>query len=407
MLATLRRGWCSFFFFAAVLAAAAYPALDARAGGFTVNGTSCRASTMGNAFTAVADDASAVYYNPAGLTQIKATVFDGTFVFAFPNNKYTNSTNNVTTTSHPFFFAPTAFLSAKLSDKMAFGFGLYSPFGRKTSNTANAAVGNLTSDATALRLDFVPTMAFQMGEYLSVGLSFVGSYVRIGSNSMGFDENGSGYGFTGQGGILLKPHKRFRMGVSFRGPMTSYVTGTGTFGAESGAFTSDFEFPAVLNTGLAWQVLDNLLLAVEFDIEMWSRISAIVRKYQNPTLNAMGTSPLNADDSYDARFGLLYKPIPPLEIRFGYSFVGGAIPVNSMIPAQPDYDTHVFAVGVGQHIWRFRFDLGYEFNYSPTRTATTGPFPGNYSNMVHVITTGMSYRFGKLPERPPRPAKEG
>lgn len=379
-------------------------ASEALAGGFTVNGQSCRAGTMGNAFTAVADDPSAVFYNPAGLTQIQGTVFDGTFYFAFPHNKYTNSTNNVTTTSHPFVFAPTAFLSTPISDKIVFGFGFYSPYGRKTSNTANAAVGNMKSDANALRLDLVPTVAFQLGEYLSLGVSFVGSYVRIGSDSAGFDENGSGYGFTGQGGILLKPHKRFRVGVSFRGPMTSYVTGTGSFAGQTGAFTSDFEFPAVLNLGLAWQVIDKLLLAVEFDIEMWSRIDAITRKYDNPTLNAMGTSPLNADDSYDARFGLIYKPLPPLEIRFGYSFVSGALPANNMIPAQPDYDTHVLAVGFSQHLWRFRFDLGYEFNYSPTRTATTGPYPGNYSNIVHVISSGMRFQFGKMPKRPGPPS---
>jgi len=34
-------------------------------------GASCKAVAMGQAFTAVADDFSAAYYNPAGLTQIK------------------------------------------------------------------------------------------------------------------------------------------------------------------------------------------------------------------------------------------------------------------------------------------------------------------------------------------------
>ncbi|MFC1889196.1 hypothetical protein ACFL4G_05510, partial [Thermodesulfobacteriota bacterium] len=38
-------------------------------------GASYKAIAMGQAFTAVADDYSAAYYNPAGLTQIK-TIFE-------------------------------------------------------------------------------------------------------------------------------------------------------------------------------------------------------------------------------------------------------------------------------------------------------------------------------------------
>ena len=34
-------------------------------------GASCKSIAMGQAFTAVADDFSAAYYNPAGLTQVK------------------------------------------------------------------------------------------------------------------------------------------------------------------------------------------------------------------------------------------------------------------------------------------------------------------------------------------------
>lgn len=403
MLKTTLHRWNSLIVCAIVVLVATCLSLEARAGGYSLNGVSSRASTMGNAFTAVADDTSAIYYNPAGLTQIGATVVEGSLTFAFPDNKYTNSVNNVSTSSNPFIFSGNAFFSTNLSEKMAFGFGIYAPFARKTDYTANAAVGGMTQKAQVLRMDFVPTMAFDLGPYLSLGVSLVGSYVRVSSDILGFDESGSGYGFTGQGGILLKPHKRFRMGVSFRGPMSSHVTGTGTLGPQTGSFTSDFEFPAVLSTGLAWQVIDQLLIAVDFDIEMWSRITSIVRQYQNPVLNAIGTTALNADDSYNARFGIQYRPIPPLEIRVGYAFLGGAVPPNNIIPAQPDYDTHALSVGVSQYLWRFRFDLGYEFNYSPTRTSTAAFFPGNYSNTVHVITSGISYRFGKLPERPPQP----
>ena len=39
------------------------------------NGVGARALSLGEAFTGVADDASALYYNPAGLTQMKGIAF--------------------------------------------------------------------------------------------------------------------------------------------------------------------------------------------------------------------------------------------------------------------------------------------------------------------------------------------
>ena len=43
------------------------------ASGFQINENGARAMSMGNAFTGVANDASAVYFNPAAITQLSGT----------------------------------------------------------------------------------------------------------------------------------------------------------------------------------------------------------------------------------------------------------------------------------------------------------------------------------------------
>lgn len=70
------------------------------AGGTAVNGEGIRGSTM-QAFTAVADDPSAIYYNPAGLTQLKGTNVQASATYIAPNVKYNNTiTQSQTNSTH-------------------------------------------------------------------------------------------------------------------------------------------------------------------------------------------------------------------------------------------------------------------------------------------------------------------
>ena len=45
------------------------------AGGFQINEHSARATGLGGAFTGIADDPSAIYFNGAGITQLNGTAF--------------------------------------------------------------------------------------------------------------------------------------------------------------------------------------------------------------------------------------------------------------------------------------------------------------------------------------------
>ena len=60
----------------------------AQAGGFQIQDQSTRAMGMADAFVASADDASAVYYNPAGLTRLSAPQVIGNVYFAHADVHY-------------------------------------------------------------------------------------------------------------------------------------------------------------------------------------------------------------------------------------------------------------------------------------------------------------------------------
>ena len=128
-----RRPLCALLAGCLALAPAAFPSA------FSINELGVRAQGMGGAFTSLADDASAIFYNPAGIAfqkgmqmEMDSLVVVGLFRFfplttppgtAVPSNGYSGSVKP--------HFLPVAsmYMTKSLSDKLSIGFGLYVPFG--------------------------------------------------------------------------------------------------------------------------------------------------------------------------------------------------------------------------------------------------------------------------------------
>lgn len=370
------------------------------AGSSATNGVAPRAKSMQNAFTAVADDPSAVFYNPAGLTQIGGTEIDAGAMLIFPNLDYTNTRTGSSSSSTQTAVGYDVFLSTDVVKPVVLGFGVYAPFARVTDYTANAAVGRVPQTSEFLRLDFVPTVALEVGPAVSLGVGFVASSITVRSNILGFDEHGSGSGFTGQGGVLFAPHPRVKLGLTYRGPMAAYVSGSGTLrGVGTDHFHATVHFPGTASLGLAWQALDALLLACTVDWEMWSYVKDIRRHYTNPVHQALGVTVLHAHDAYNFRLGVIYTPWRQGEWRAGYAYLTAAVPADHIVPAMPDYTGHAVSLGYSQ-IWKqFRLDLGYEFDVSPPRQSQSAIFPGTYKVTNHVLLVGVAFRLGGPAQR--------
>src|SRR5262245_62428863 len=114
------------FLFAAIAFA---PVLDASANGFRLADQDAFATARGEAFTATADNASAIYYNPAGITQlggnnlrlgIYGIYFDPTFTPPPPGNNETFHIKDKLAAVSQFFYTytPTNF-------PLSFGLGIY------------------------------------------------------------------------------------------------------------------------------------------------------------------------------------------------------------------------------------------------------------------------------------------
>src|SRR5689334_518463 len=110
-------------------------AQNASANGFALPDQDAFASARGEAFVATADNPSAIYYNPAGITQLEGNNLRGGIygIYLDPTYRPPNGAPNAANTYHienklaavPQFFCTHTLESLPLS----IGLGIYSPYG--------------------------------------------------------------------------------------------------------------------------------------------------------------------------------------------------------------------------------------------------------------------------------------
>src|SRR5215471_15700397 len=111
----------------------------ARASGFSILELGGRGSGMGGAFTAVADDGSALFYNPAGIgfqkglrIEMDGFLVKGNYHFfpsSTPPGTIVPKEGYSGTVSPTVQFLGNAFMSKDVSKKWTLGMGIYAPFG--------------------------------------------------------------------------------------------------------------------------------------------------------------------------------------------------------------------------------------------------------------------------------------
>lgn len=220
---------------------------------FFISELGARAEGMGGAFTAVADDPSAIFYNPAGIAfqkgtqiQMDSLVVVGLFRFTpsstppgtvVPPNGYSGSIKP--------HFIPVAslYFTKELSPKWTFGFGAFTPFGLAAnfanfndSDPANTKfVGRFAG--TRARLEsfwFQPTVAHKISENSSIaaGVAWVHTHLLYETSILNPVDDGETFGtqvaallFPGQNPVAaaksigrLLPEGRFRLAGTSNSP---------------------------------------------------------------------------------------------------------------------------------------------------------------------------------------------
>ncbi|KPA17502.1 long-chain fatty acid transporter [Candidatus Magnetomorum sp. HK-1] len=192
----MKRVFLTFLFgFVLILSFSSY----ATAGLMDTLGLGSKATAMGGAFAAYADDPFAIYYNPAGLTQIdKFTVSNGLHM-AYPSIKvnnfhieggifndygYGSPPQTIQLKNEQFSGycdisnmekvapAPHFATAYPLSDRIVAGFGIYAPFGAEAYWPGNPSQNPGAYNSTYgkfVRIAATPTISFKLNKKWSFG----------------------------------------------------------------------------------------------------------------------------------------------------------------------------------------------------------------------------------------------
>jgi long-chain fatty acid transport protein len=398
----------------------------AGAAGFAILQQGTAAMAQGNAFVAQADDPSAVFYNPAGLMQLKQPEIYFNTVFSSTNRTYTSPGGAYTTAKHEIFAIPAFYGVLPVHERVVLGFGMFSPFGMGTTWPPEWAGRYLTTSSRLKTYNANPVVAVKVLDNLSVaaGLDVLYSSVQIRRRSLRMlafpvlsemknDYEGDGFGLGYNLGLLYEPVEGIKFGVSYRSQIK--VTHSGDLRV---SLTTPVQgdatvvYPPSVTWGVAYSQLKPFVF--EFDVTWtgWSTYDNLHLLLKQPipgTLPGQIMTDISQEknwfDAFAFRLGANYEVQPGMKVRAGYIYDMTPVPNSSFDPTVPDANRHILTVGGDYQINRFTLGLAYNFILSENRSKANNlgvngvPLPaalqanGKYKSDNHSLGLSLSCKF--------------
>lgn len=441
----------------AVLVILLFAAASANAAGFRLPEAGAKAMGMGFAFTAQADDPSAIYFNPAGLTQLEGqNVMVGVSYVKQNGATFTGTTPltlgaQVTEKQKDLnFFIPNAYWTRKASPNFSYGIGIFSPFGlgQEYENRNTSIFRNQITKIDLQTIVVNPTVAYKVNEVLSIGAGidfmygkaklqkagvlFVPSPLNIFQLDLDGDGTAWGYNF----GLLLTPTKQVKVGFSYRSPFqleikggdvkifnidgsvpfvpnpvpppaaftAAQVFGGTTFNTKA---STTVNMPATATLGVAY-VADRLTVEADADWTFWHSFRNLnIDIANNGPLLPDSLTPKNWEDVVALYVGAEYRVTAPLALRLGFRYDPTPVPAETMGPELPDATRLYYCAGAGYKYANWTFDLAYMYVDKKDRTVNNQSVPpidpltgkpgtgfnGTWKGDAHVVALDLGYRF--------------
>lgn len=400
------------------------------ANGTLVDGVGAKSMGMGGAFTAVADDTSSMFHNPAGLAGQEGKTLEAGVNLMYPRPWYTDAENSGTYAGRLVWTLPQfGFVNKNEDSNLALGLGFFTVAGLQVKYSLNhSTLGEQPYESKLALSKVVPTVAYKLTPKLSLGagLNFgieefdlklpyvVQTGVLAGTTALA-DIKTSGQGFGGIFGLLYEVNDKTKIGLTYTTKMDVDLQGGTPFIATVGSAHYDvnveYHWPTTLSLGLAHQPSDKFRFASDVVWVNWasSNEELVLRLSEgtNSTINGLAGSssiediiPMNWKDRFVFHFGSEYYLNPKTTLRAGYIYGKSPIPDSTLVPVLAAIMEQTVTLGVGykpQESWEYNVAYQYSFKHEQT-TGQSGLVGGDFNNSKNKIYSNsviltLTYRF--------------
>jgi len=414
----------------------------APANGLNLNGLGSRAQGMGGAFVGVADDFSAVFWNPAGAAGFRQTTFGFYATDLMPRMTYRMDSAIPD--------APVVDAKSKVSHYLGFLAGYYKPLSSKVviglgigTPSAQGAMWNgadFTSLSDGVAYDrssriyvfsFSPLVAVKLSDAISVGMTL---NINCGTSSLKmpaglssfpisidpvdlgqYEENATGWGFGATFGVLVRPIDTLSIGLTVRTPSTITFDGSARMSnmtlfdlPGSSDLRREISWPLWAAGGVSFRPIGRLLLSADVQWTQWSKLDQIRTTFIDPIWAELGAvegrdvQVLDWKNTAQIRFGAEYMLDGTTALRAGYYNDPAPGPDSTLSVLLPIHTFNVFSIGVGKTVGDLQLDFGLAYLAGNKRNAFTvhaallglpTGMEGIYGTHAVVPTASVSYKF--------------
>jgi long-chain fatty acid transport protein len=402
-------------------------------------GIGSKATAMGGAFTAYADDPFATYYNPAGLTQIDSMTFAAGTAMMDPNLKakdYTVSQNHVNIMGPVDFedesedlIVPHLGFAMPLTDSVSMGVAVYVPFGLhlmwdETNDPVKNPAGYNSHESWYVRKVISPSIAYRVNDKLSLGFGVTIGQSESGShyNSYTLYKRGitaaieadleDDLNYSWNAGVMYKPVKDLSIGLTYRGRAEADFEGSlklnklsdaekatlGLIGVtkyEYNAELKDVDHPEQVQFGMRYSPSPKVSIEADLVWTHWSIVQQQTLTITDPDaaikalLNIEGDGPVssaharNWEDTRQIKVGLEYLINDTYTFRCGYFYDPSPIPDETFDIVWSDADKKSYSVGLGANFGNWTVDGSFQY----VRTEMDRSIGGESGNLNHSYSS--------------------
>ena len=415
----------------AVAAAAAAFSSGALASGFQL--IEQNASGLGNAYSgqaAAAENASTIFWNPAGMTRIPGRQVSGALNAIRPSLKFSDNGGSRSPAGLPqpaggdnggdagdWAFVPNMYLSWQLTPNLWAGLGATAPFGLKTDYDTTF-IGRFQSRVAQVKtIDVNPSLAWKISDAVSIGggvsyqklkLSVQRSFQAAAELPQIITLEDESWGWNI--GAMFNLGQNTRIGVAYRSAIeydtigTVAITGVGIAGGNLNVTVPDtFSWSIAHQLNPQWELLGDITYT------RWSKIKTIPLVLTS----ALGPSPAGSvPDSFDLEFrdtfrvglGANYKMNQQFTLKLGAAYDKSPVPDTLHRTAfLPDSDRIWLAAGGKYQFSKaMTLDFGYAHLFMDDGDTLRvkglgargqGTLSGTYKNHVDMVSVQVSYSF--------------